>query len=132
MRICLVVQFRRPAGQGGTMIVDCVGRHLHPAVRTSCLAALCAVLLSSCSGLPLREYQRPELAVKSSWSRQTPAAVSASDAIRQHWWEEFRDPHLNALVDKAIAANFDLRILAARIGVAEGQIAGAGAGGLPP
>jgi NodT family efflux transporter outer membrane factor (OMF) lipoprotein len=113
------------------MIVDCVGRHLHSAVPTSCLAALCAVLLSSCSGLPLREYQRPELAVKSSWSRQTPAAISASDAIRQHWWEEFRDPHLNALVDKAIAANFDLRLLAARIGVAEAQIGEARAGALP-
>jgi NodT family efflux transporter outer membrane factor (OMF) lipoprotein len=113
------------------MIVDCVGRHLHSAVRTSCLAALCAVLLSSCSGLPLREYQRPELAVKSSWSRQTPAAVSAADAIRQHWWEEFRDPNLNALVDKAIAANFDLRVLAARIGVAEAQIGEARAGALP-
>jgi outer membrane protein, multidrug efflux system len=57
--------------------------------------------------------------------------VSASDTISKQWWTEFRDPYLDTLVAKAIAGNFDLKILASRIAVANLQIAEAGAGALP-
>src|SRR6476661_4888450 len=112
------------------MIVNHVSRKSESVIRGHWWTAICAVLLTGCA-VHLPEYKRPELDVKSSWSRQTPAAVSASEAIKLQWWEEFRDPYLNTLVDKAIASNFDMKILAARTGVAEAQIAEARAGALP-
>ena len=59
------------------------------------------------------------------------AAASASDTITRDWWREFRDPYLDTLVDRAIAGNFDLKVLAARIQVAAAQIGEAQAGALP-
>src|SRR5207249_3979077 len=47
------------------------------------------------------------------------------------WWKEFHDPYLDGLVTQAIGGNFDVRVLAARINVAEAQIAEARAGALP-
>jgi multidrug efflux system outer membrane protein len=92
------------------------------------LLSLCAVALCSCA---TPEFKRPDTPGKSSWSRQTAADVSAAETIRPDWWSEFGDPYLDALVTKAIAGNFDLKVLAARIGVAAAQIGEARAGALP-
>ncbi|MFN0304097.1 MAG: efflux transporter outer membrane subunit [Burkholderiales bacterium] len=101
-----------------------------PAIRTV-LAGLCAALLCSCADFDLRipEHQRPDTPAKASWSRQ--AAVSASETINPDWWKGFQDPTLNWLVNKAIEGNFDLKVLAARIDVANAQIAEARAGAQP-
>jgi NodT family efflux transporter outer membrane factor (OMF) lipoprotein len=97
------------------------------------LSILCAAALCSCA---IPEFKRPDTPGKSSWSRQaaadvSAADVSAADTIRPDWWREFRDPYLDSLVTKAIAGNFDLKLLAARIGVANAQIGEARAGALP-
>jgi outer membrane protein, multidrug efflux system len=94
------------------------------------LSSVCAGLLFGCADVRVGEYQRPEAAAKSSWSRST-TAVSATEAISPQWWEQFADPYLDSLVAKAIAGNLDLKILAARITVAKAQIAEARAGALP-
>lgn len=91
-------------------------------------AALCALLLNGCPDVSVPKYQRPETPIKTDWSR---SSVSAAETIRADWWREFRDPQLDALVDKAIAGNFDLKVLAARIQVAKAQIGEARAGALP-
>ena len=57
--------------------------------------------------------------------------VSAADTIAPDWWRAFGDPYLDQLVDRAIAGNFDVKILAARIQVAKAQIDEARAGALP-
>ncbi|MCK0509393.1 efflux transporter outer membrane subunit [Aromatoleum anaerobium] len=92
------------------------------------LAGSLALLLASCAGVKVPEYQRPDTPGKASWSRP---AVSAADTIAPDWWREFRDPTLDELVNRAIAGNFDVKILAARIQVAEAQIGEARAGALP-
>src|SRR5207344_2116127 len=51
--------------------------------------------------------------------------------ISPEWWKEFRDPYLDGLVNRAIAENFDVKILAARIQVADAQIGEVRAGALP-
>ena len=99
--------------------------------QTILLSGLCAALLCGCADVRISEYKRPEAPAKSSWSRPSEAAVSAPATISTQWWTEFRDPYLDSLVAKAIAGNFDLKILAARIDVANLQIAEAGAGALP-
>ena len=115
----------------GNMMVDSAGRVSNSAVGSSLLAALGAALLCSCADFRAPEYQRPDSPGKASWSRSAEVAISAAEAISPGWWQEFRDPYLDALVSKAIAGNFDLRILAARTGVADAQIDAARAGALP-
>jgi len=99
--------------------------------QTILLSGLCAALLGGCADVRISEYKRPDAPAKSSWSRPSETAVSASGTISPQWWTEFRDPYLDSLVARAIAGNFDLKILAARIDVANLQIAEARAGALP-
>jgi outer membrane protein, multidrug efflux system len=99
--------------------------------QTILLSSLCVGMLCSCANVRISEYQRPEAPAKASWTRPSEAPVSASGTISPVWWTEFRDPTLDSLVAKAISGNFDLKILAARIEVANAQIGEARAGGLP-
>jgi outer membrane protein, multidrug efflux system len=99
--------------------------------HTILLSSLCVGMLCSCANVRISEYQRPEAPAKASWTRPSEAPVSASGTISPVWWTEFRDPTLDSLVAKAISGNFDLKILAARIEVANAQIGEARAGGLP-
>ena len=97
--------------------------------RRFILAGMCATLLCACADVSMPDYRRPDSPAKSSWSRQAP--VAASEAITQDWWKQFRDPYLDTLVHQAISGNFDLKVLAARIRVAEAEIGEARAGALP-
>ena len=92
----------------------------------------CSVtLLAGCSGLGGPDYQRPEVTSKQSWSQPDGVTVSAAAAIQPGWWTGFGDPYLNELIERAIADNIDIRILAARTGVAQAGIDQASAGLLP-
>jgi NodT family efflux transporter outer membrane factor (OMF) lipoprotein len=95
------------------------------------LSGLCVGLLGGCADVRITEYQRPDAPTKSSWSRPPETTVSAAGTISPQWWTEFRDPYLDSLVAKAVEGNFDLKILAARIDVANSQISEARAGALP-
>jgi NodT family efflux transporter outer membrane factor (OMF) lipoprotein len=100
--------------------------------QTFVISSVCVGLLAGCSSVRVPEYQHPEAPAKSTWSRQADASgVSANQAISQQWWTQFGDPHLDSLVAQAIAGNIDLKVLSARISVANAQIAEARAGGLP-
>jgi outer membrane protein, multidrug efflux system len=95
------------------------------------LSALCVGFLGGCADVSVSEYKRPDAPAKSSWSSPPGATVSAAETISPTWWTEFRDPFLDSLVTRAIAGNFDLKILVARIDVANAQIAEVRAGALP-
>jgi outer membrane protein, multidrug efflux system len=99
--------------------------------QTILISGLCAGLLGGCADVRIAEYQRPDAPAKSSWSRPSEPTVSASDTISPQWWTGFRDPTLDSLVARAVAGNFDLKILAGRIDVASAQIAEVQAGALP-
>jgi NodT family efflux transporter outer membrane factor (OMF) lipoprotein len=99
--------------------------------QTILLSGLCAVLLCGCADVRLADYKRPDAPVKSSWSRQPESTLSATGTIVPQWWTQFGDPYLDSLVTSAVAGNFDLKILAARIEVANAQIGEARAGALP-
>lgn len=105
-------------------------RNCHLA-RHAIFAGVCGALLCSCADISMPDYRRPETPVKSEWSRDAAAPVSAAETISPDWWREFSDPYLDNLVTKAIAGNFDVKILAARIRVAQVQIGEARAGALP-
>jgi multidrug efflux system outer membrane protein len=105
------------------------GHYSSPAYRTG--AALALALLAGCSGLGGPDYQRPEVAAKDSWSQPQGVTVSAAATIQPDWWTGFGDPYLTQLIERAIADNIDIRILAARSGVAQAGIDQASAGLLP-
>jgi len=91
--------------------------------------ALAATLMSACGNLTPPEYRGVDTPAKASWSR--PAQLSPAATVAPDWWRAFGDPYLDQLVDSAIAGSFDLKVLAARIGVAETSIDQARAGARP-
>ncbi|WP_223957799.1 efflux transporter outer membrane subunit [Paraburkholderia sabiae] len=100
-------------------------------MRTFSAAAACAALLAGCVDVHMADYKRPDTPTKAAWSDKTGSLVSPADTIVPDWWKGFQDPYLNTLIDKAIAGNFDIKVLAARIDVAGAQIGEAKAGALP-
>ncbi|TIO47575.1 MAG: RND transporter, partial [Mesorhizobium sp.] len=61
------------------------------------LPAFAAALLSGCVVGP--DYQKPLLAMPTSWSGQK-AVKSAKPAQLSQWWQRLRDHELNALVEE--------------------------------
>jgi NodT family efflux transporter outer membrane factor (OMF) lipoprotein len=94
-------------------------------------SSVCAGLLFGCAETHVAEYRHPDAPAKSAWSQPSATTVSASEAISPQWWAQFGDPDLDSLIAKAIAGNIDLKSLAARIAVANAQIAEVHAGALP-
>lgn len=75
------------------------------------LAPLLAALVAGCKLGP--DYKRPSVQVPTDWRWK--AAEPRDDVERGEWWRMFNDPMLNALEEKAIAANQDLKAAAARV-----------------
>jgi NodT family efflux transporter outer membrane factor (OMF) lipoprotein len=100
--------------------------------QASALLLAGGMLLAGCADTSMPDYRRPDAPAKAGFSQRGDAApVSAAQTISPDWWREFHDADLNDLVAKAIAGNIDIRILAARIRVANAQIGEARAGALP-
>ena len=95
------------------------------------LAGAMMALLWGCADVSMKPYQRPETPAKTAWSSQQGLPVAPAEMIAPDWWKQFRDPYLDQLVERALGANFDLKILAARIRVAGAEIDEARAGALP-
>jgi multidrug efflux system outer membrane protein len=94
-------------------------------------AVFCLGILPACSNLGGPDYQRPDTPEKADWSSDADTGVSAEAVIQPDWWTGFGDPYLNELISRAISDNIDIRILAARSGVAKAAIGQAEAGLLP-
>lgn len=69
------------------------------------------LLLAACAGAP----QRPATAVTVPAQWQQAMAASGSGEAGQPWWLAFRDPQLEALVQRALSGQPDLRVVAARV-----------------
>lgn len=90
-----------------------------------------ALALAGCADVRMGPYERPSVPAKTAWSNAATLPVKATDLIAPDWWRGFRDPYLDQLVTRAVANNVDLKVLAARMGVASAQIGEARAGALP-
>lgn len=97
-------------------------------VRNSAILAASAVaLLGGCVTGP--EHRAPQLQPPAGFGE--PADRGAHSAELASWWAGFGDPALSALVTRALAANPDIRIAAARIRQARAEQRIAGAEGQP-
>ncbi len=80
---------------------------------------LCLTLMTGCAVGP--DFKPPEADVPAAWvgvDSPPTAAVSATIGTPlecTQWWNSFHDPQLVSLVERAIAANLDLRQATARI-----------------
>ena len=73
-------------------------------------SALCCLgVATACVQGP--DYVKPVVSVPDAYRLQMPV----SDVVQSAWWTAYSDPHLNALVDEALANNRDLRIASARV-----------------
>lgn len=89
-------------------------------------ALLLAMLLAGCSSVP----EHPPLPMPDNWyGRQVthPADVQAL----ARWWQQFDDPHLSRLVERAMQHNLDAQLAEQRITAARAQLRQARAGLLP-
>lgn len=77
----------------------------------ACVVAF--LLLAGCSVGP--DYQRPDISASTAWQEGRQKGVDGQTAELAHWWQEFNDPLLNSLVERAVKSNLDLRIAEARI-----------------
>ncbi len=79
-------------------------------MRTNTLVALIAIAVSGCTVGP--DYVRPSVDTPAAWRIDYPKAAEVANT---KWWEQFGDPVLNDLIEKALQENRDVRIAAARV-----------------
>jgi multidrug efflux system outer membrane protein len=89
-------------------------------VARSCIAASVALgVLCGCAVGP--DYTRPAVVAPPSFRSQVGSAEATSLADAP-WWEAFRDPVLQQLVQEALASNYNVRVAAARVQEARAQV----------
>jgi len=74
------------------------------------LILLAAFSLYGCMMGP--NYQRPEVDTPQAWRFED---KEAKDVVNTAWWEQFNDPVLNDLIQRALLENKDIKIAAARV-----------------
>ena len=103
-------------------------------MRTIAFAALAlAASLTACAIHPVGpDYRVPDAAVVHRPGAAAPFALAPASAasgatsfadapLPAHWWRLYQDPRLDALVEKALAHNTDLRIALANLQKSEAQ-----------
>src|SRR5688572_10689045 len=81
-------------------------------MRNQVLAMMSALVLAACAVGP--DYRRPEVATPDSFVGVDATQFSTADVERE-FWRGFNDEQLNELIERALSANHDIRIAAARL-----------------
>jgi multidrug efflux system outer membrane protein len=79
-------------------------------MRNTLLVTALGLALGGCSFAPT--YQRPEVPVPAQWQVNI---QTANDLANTTWWNQFRDPVLDNLIQTALQENKDVQIAAARV-----------------
>lgn len=89
---------------------------MNPVRTTLTFTAVTAMLLASCSFAP--DYHRPEMPIPEAykeapgeWQKADPEKAAQE---RGPWWQVYNDPTLNALEEKLLVANQDVKAAVAR------------------
>ncbi len=97
-------------------------------MRKWSLIAAAALLLAGCAMGP--DYERPELDLPEDWPEHVLLSAEEQQAW-QHWWTRYQDPQLDALVERALADNLDIRLQVQRIQESRARLGLADANRLP-
>ena len=94
-----------------------------------CLVLLISALLTAGCAQVGPDYLRPETNVSENWLEAGDQRVKTEGAAYRNWWQVFKDPSLDRLVDTAYRENLNLRIAGVRVlearaqlGIATGQL----------
>ena len=79
-------------------------------MRNTLLVTALGIALGGCSFAPT--YQRPEVPVPAQWEVNI---QQANDFANTTWWNQFRDPVLDNLIQTALQENKNVQIAAARV-----------------
>jgi multidrug efflux system outer membrane protein len=79
-------------------------------MRKISLILAIGIALGGCSLAPT--YQRPEVPIPAQWQVDI---QQANDLANTTWWNQFRDPVLDNLIQTALQENKDVQIAAARV-----------------
>ncbi len=77
------------------------------------MAALLAAVVGGCVVGPA--YHPPVENLPAHWSEMTPATSPSTRAVSRTWWQEFKDPELNSLLQRAARNNLGIKQAEARI-----------------
>jgi len=80
---------------------------------TSAASVLILALLGGCT--VGRDFETPETVLEPGWYQEERDGLTSSGTELVAWWEVFKDPKLNRLVEEAHRANNNLEIAAVRI-----------------
>ena len=89
-----------------------------------------ALCLSGCWSVG-PDYQPPAMPDAGSSFKAGGAPVVSADAPPERWWEDFADPTLNQLIERAVAGNYDLKAATANLLAARAARDAAGARQFP-
>jgi len=92
--------------------------------------ALLAGLVSGCAMVG-PDYGRPPVKVEQTWMETADKRVQTASANYKDWWQAFKDPALNRLIDSAYRENLTLQIAGVRVLRAQAQL-GVAVGGFYP
>lgn len=99
------------------------------------LGCILSLTLSSCLMGP--DYSRPEISTPAQWEQEQESSqggkitVTTEQLPEARWWEAFKNPELNRLIDRALIKNHEVRQAAARVMEGRATIRAAGAGLYP-
>jgi NodT family efflux transporter outer membrane factor (OMF) lipoprotein len=71
------------------------------------------ILLAGCAVGP--NYREPKTAVPADWHTSARGGATNQPLAVTQWWKTFHDPQLDSLIERAVAANLDLRIATGRL-----------------
>ncbi len=83
---------------------------------------LASVLLCGCAIGPNYQTPTPVASPPANFSAATPLTVAPAGDVQDDWWRLYRNPELDALILKALAANTDLRVASANLARAKGAL----------
>jgi outer membrane protein, multidrug efflux system len=91
------------------------------------------LVLAGCTNLPSvgPNYHQPNVSTPAQWGEPLAGGETNAATAVAAWWNNFNDPELNSLVDRAVQSNLDLRVAQARVRVARAQY-GSAVGNLGP
>ena len=95
-------------------------------MKTSQLRLLFAgllILMGGCAVGP--NYHPPQTAAPANWSEPLLGGTTNSTMQIVDWWKTFNDPELDSLIERAVRANYDLRLALGRLHESRATVSGA-------
>lgn len=82
--------------------------------------AIATLSLTACTVGP--NYRRPLVVTPPQWAASQARGTQSVTIDADRWWQSFQDAELDSLIQRAVAANYDLALATARVEEARGSL----------